>query len=181
MIAFLEGKVLQIGSESIVLRIGGIGYEIYCSNISVEIGETISFYIYEHIREDRRDLYGFAEVDALNFFKRLIDINGVGTKLAMKILRSGSVSKIFNTIAKGDLETLILIPGVGKKLAQKIILELKGVLVEIDVNLENNDVLDALLSLGYSRNDYRSVSGLLKSDSVEGQIKEALKILGSHG
>ena len=110
----------------------------------------------------------------------IVNISGVGTKLAQKILSVGSSDEISSKIIQGDLSFLTSISGVGKKTAQKIILELKGVLVHDDGKEEDTDAIEALMSLGYSRQDCIEVLNQVEPGDVEDRIRKALKILGSN-
>lgn len=180
MIAYLEGTVIFKETGSFILNVNSVGYKVYSVGFDALTGDKLAIFIYDHIREDRRDLYGFTDRGALELFQRLIDISGVGTKLAQKILAVGPFEVILRNITNGDLEFLTSISGVGKKTAQKIILELKGVLVEEEVRTEDGDTIDALMSLGYTRADCLVIVKDLSGGTVEDKIKEALKILGSN-
>ncbi len=166
---------------SIVLKVEGVGYRVFTVGFSIVVNEKLSLHIYDHIREDRRDLYGFADLEVLRLFEALIGISGVGTKLAQKIFAAHSSDELSARITQGDVEFLTGISGVGKKTAQKIVLELKGVLALEEVyQKEDTETLDALVSLGYSRVDGMEVIQELQSDTVEEKIMEALKLLGKN-
>lgn len=179
MIAFLEGTIQSVGLDTLVLRVGGIGYEVYYTDFTPVVGQPLSVFIYDYIREDRRELFGFAQEGMRELFERMIEISGIGPRMAQRILRAGSRETLYAHIEKGDITFLTQIPGVGKKTAQKIILELQGVLVRADqMPSGDNETVDALISLGYGRSDAQEVAAKLSSESVEDQIKEALQMLG---
>lgn len=179
MLAFVEGTIVSVDDDTVTVAVGGLGYRLFTPRASGAVGETVRFYVAEVIREDRYDLFGFRSKDELAMFHRLTGIDGVGPKSALKILSAGSIDTLLRNIQAGDVGFLTSIPGVGKKTAQKIVLELKGVLVG-DAVTEGGDVVDALMSLGYSRSDLEPVLGHLSAETTEEKIKQALQILGKH-
>lgn len=169
MIAHLKGKILKKTDKGIILDTGNVGYYVNLSASKLaEIHETndCQFFIYSNVREDAFDLYGFTNYEELGFFKNLISINGIGPKVAMEILNSPS-DKIKSAIVNEDAAFICKIPGIGQKTAKRIILELKGK-IEVESLPEeyqsaeiNNDVMDALLKLGYQRQHIsRTLNGL---------------------
>lgn len=180
MLAFLEGTIAMIEGESVVLAVGGVGYRVFTGKVQGEVGATARFYLAEVIREDRYDLYGFRTREELDFFHRLIGIDGVGPKMAQKILSSGTESSLRSKIQAGDIGFLTSISGVGKKTAQKIILELKGTIVDSDSELSSADfdIMEALLGLGYNRSDVMAVLPKIVGDRPEDRVKHALQMLG---
>lgn len=180
MLAFLEGIIDMLESDAVVLAVGGVGYRIFTSRGVGETGEQTRLYLAEVIREDRHDLYGFKTREELAFFHRLISIDGVGPKMALKILASGTESGLRSKIQAGDLGFLTSISGVGKKTAQKIILELKGTLVHEESLFQDGDIdiMEALLGLGYNRTDVAAVLPKVKGERAEERVKHALQLLG---
>ncbi len=178
MFAFLEGIVAYSEEDAIVLAVGGVGYRIATPRFGGKLGDTVRLHIAEIIREDKFDLYGFASRDDLHMFHKLIGIDGVGPKSALKIMSSGSVDDLRRNIHAGDIGFLTAISGVGKKTAQKIILELKGVLVTEEQHSANSDVEGALQSLGYSRGDLEHVLPYVVGETLEEKVKSALQMLG---
>jgi len=176
MIAYLEGRVINVDLDAMVVLAGGVGYRVYYIGFSPENGDNVSVHIHDYIREDRHELFGFTDIGLLKLFEKLIDISGVGPKLAQKILRAGSSEELHRHILGGDIDFLTAISGVGKKTAQKIKLELKGVLVqEQESSPEDSDTIDALVSLGYQRRDAVAIIKHLTAESPEDRIREALK------
>ena len=177
MIAYLEGTIRSVALDSCVVFVNGVGYKVFYMGYSPEVGELVSWHIYDHIREDRRELFGAPELMTLDLFQKLIDINGVGPRLAQKILASAIPAQIQDRILKEDLAFLTSIPGVGKKTAQKIILELKGVLVkEEEVHQDDTNVIEALVSLGYARREAIEISRQVEGETIEDKIRHALKM-----
>ncbi len=128
MFYYLKGAVVEIGQNSIVLDVGGVGYYLNTSlkTISeVSIGQQCKFYISESIGESNFDLYGFSDQQEKRFFEFLISVSGVGPKAAISLLSSLNTDTLILAIVNDDSKALTSAPGVGKKLAQRIILELR--------------------------------------------------------
>lgn len=177
MLAYLEGTIAYFEDDAAIIVVHGVGYRVAMTSRIGEVGQQVKVYLAEIVREDRYDLYGFASRDELAFFHRLTSVDGVGPKMGLKILSVGTLADVESKIQKGDLAFLTSISGVGKKTAQKIILDLKGTIVA-ESTAEETDVIDALMSLGYSRNDLDGILQHITGDSPEERIKSALKLLG---
>lgn len=182
MIAYLNGKILKKTGKEVILETGNIGYLVHLPvNLLAEVAEnsTQSFFIHTHVREDMLDLYGFSNFEDLSFFKTLLGISGIGPKVASDILSVPS-EKIKTAILNEDLAAIQKIKGVGPKSAKRIILELKGKLVSDNNDREasglnwqiNNDVIDALMKLGYQKHQIMRVLNNLPEE-----IKEAEEII----
>lgn len=180
MLAFLEGTIAAREPDGVVLFVSGVGYRVFTAGEVGSQGEVVRLHLSEVIREDRYDLYGFRTRDELMFFERLIGIDGVGPKMAQKILAAGNEATVRSRIAAGDIGFLTGISGVGKKTAQKIVLELKGVLVDdaASASGEDVDVVEALLGLGYNRSDITGILPHIEGERAEDRVKHALKLLG---
>lgn len=129
MYAFIEGKLEEKQKNAIVLNNQGIGYEIFVTTNTLESltqGETVKVYTYFHVREDAQVLYGFLNLSEKTMFLDLLNVSGVGAKMALTILSGISASSLLNAIATSDVKLLSSIKGVGKKTAERILLELKG-------------------------------------------------------
>jgi len=161
MIAYLKGRIKYLALNWLILDVNGIGYKIYLKteNSKLKIDEILELFIYNHIREDRQELYGFLKMEELQMFELLISVNGVGPKMAMNILSQVGSDKLKSAIINGDSMIFTTISGVGKKIAAKIIIELKNKIGGLDdINLNqvmggDNDLTDALCSLGYSKSE----------------------------
>ena len=192
MIAGLHGKLESVGSDWAIIDVGGIGFQVYMPTSTLSllgaIGEEVKLYTHLHLREDNATLYGFASTDELGLFESLINVSGLGPKLALAMLSAMSVDKLTMAIATGSTDLLTVIPGIGKKMAERLILELKekigaGWITTPAAQLaqENTDVLAGLTSLGYSIAEAnRAVATLPPSSdlSLEEKIKLALQYLG---
>ena len=183
MIASLKGLVTYLGDETMVLENAGIGYEIQVPTpilAAVKTGEPLTLVTHEYIRDDSRELYGFADREGLRLFKKLISVSGVGPKTALHILSIGTTTVVKKAIADGDLSRLTSVPGVGKKTAQKIILEIKGTIEHLDDTLRTaDDVVEALISLGYSRAEAREAAQGVPATvtSTEDRMRAVLQLL----
>lgn len=180
MYAYLNGIIKDIESNYIVLDINGIGYLIYVANpYYYQIENSYKVYTYTHIREDEFSLYGFKSKEELDLFLKLISVKGLGPKMALPILATGSIEGIMDAIDRENILYLKKFPKIGDKVARQIILDLKGKLVKtVTNNNVNEELTEALLALGYKNNDIKKVVASIDSNlTIENQIKEALKLL----
>ncbi len=180
MFDYLRGKITKQLANYIVIDVNGVGYKVYTPNpYKFKDNEETIVYVYNHIREDENSLYGFSCEDERDLFLRLIDVKGLGPKMAMPILATGSINGIIDAIDRENILYLKKFPKIGEKLARQIILDLKGKLVMSEESSESNDELVlALEALGYKTNDIKNIIVKVdKSLSIENQIKEALKLL----
>ena len=182
MYNYIKGRIKEIGSTSIVLDNNDIGYEIYTPNpYSFEIDHDYIVYIYEYIREDEHSLYGFKKREEKDLFLKLIDVKGLGPKMALPIIAFGSINGISDAINRENILYLKKFPKIGDKLARQMILDLKGKLIATEiVDGENpeDELLEALKGLGYKDKDIKAVIGKVNKESrLEEQIKESLRLL----
>ena len=180
MYAYLNGIIKDIESNYIVLDINGIGYLIYVANpYYYQIENSYKVYTYTHIREDEFSLYGFKSKKELDLFLKLISVKGLGPKMALPILATGSIEGIMDAIDRENILYLKKFPKIGDKVARQIILDLKGKLAKtVTNNNVNEELTEALLALGYKNNDIKKVVASIDSNlTIENQIKEALKLL----
>ena len=182
MFEYIKGIITEINSTYIVLENNGIGYLInVASPYSFEVLKEEKIYLYQHIREDENSLYGFKNKEEKELFLKLINVKGLGPKMAMPILATGSIDGIKDAIERENILYLKKFPKIGEKVARQIILDLKGKLIASEnlVNTKQNDELvEALKCLGYKQVDINKViPSINQNDSIEIQIKEALKLL----
>ena len=181
MYSYIFGKIECVESSFIVVDNNGIGYLVYVPNpYAFKEGENEKVYIYQHIREDEMTLFGFKTIDEKKLFLKLINVKGLGPKMALPILAMGSISGIADAINRENLLYLKKFPKIGDKLAKQMILDLKG---KIEVNGEivessTDEVYEALIALGYKDKDIKQVIGRVNKEvSIEEQIKEALRLM----
>ena len=181
MFEYIKGKLIDIESNYIIIDNNSIGYKIYtASPYSFEIGMEYTIYIYQHIREDENSLFGFKTKNDRNLFLKLIDVKGLGPKMALPMLATGSTEGIIDAIERENILYLKKFPKIGDKVARQIILDLKGKLVSSNevTPTVNDELKEALSSLGYKNSDINKVvSKVDNSLSLEDQIKEALRLL----
>ena len=184
MYSYIIGKVTEVSGTGIVLENNGIGYFVYTPNpYAFNEGEEYKVYIYQQIKEDEHLLFGFKTVNEKDMFLKLISVKGMGCKLALPILATGSVSGIVDAIERENILYLKKFPKIGDKVAKQMVLDLKGKLKTIEVDelvVDDSyvELSEVLKGLGYKEKEFRSVITKVDSSlSIEDQVKEALKLL----
>ena len=182
MYGYIKGTIKEIESNYVIIYNNDIGYIIYVPNpYYYRLDEIYTIYTYTHIREEEYSLYGFANKEQLNLFLKLIQVKGVGPKMALPMLATGSVEGIYDAIERENILYLKKFPKIGEKVARQIILDLKGKVNGAQMSLitnNNNELIDALLALGYKQADVKKVvNNVTNTLTIEEQIKEALKLL----
>jgi len=162
MIAHLRGRLLAKHPNQAIVETGGVGYDVTITVPTFsdlpESGAEVALYIHTHVREDALALFGFLRAEEKQLFERLIQVSGIGPKLAVTILSGMPASEMVNSIRGGDVARLTRIPGIGKKTAERMVLELRDKLESFApsaatpaVSPLEEDVLSALVNLGYQR------------------------------
>ena len=190
MIGRLSGTLLEKSPPHVLLDCGGVGYEVDVPMSTLyglpEPGGKVTLFTQMVVREDAHLLYGFATTGEREAFRQLTRISGVGPRTALAVLSGLSVAELAQAVTMQEAGRLTRIPGIGKKTAERLLLELKGKLgadlsTAIDVNRPapgGNDVLNALLALGYNdREALGAIKGLLAGLTVSEGIRQALKAL----
>ena len=182
MYEYIKGKIINQESNYIVLDNNGIGYLIYVANpYYFELNKEYTIYVYQYVREDEITLYGFKEKQEKDLFLKLIEVKGVGCKMALPMFATGFIDGITDAIERENILYLKKFPKIGEKVAKQIILDLKGKLntsVIGKTNEDLNELIDVLKGLGYKLPDINKILPQIKSDlSIEDQIKEALKLM----
>ena len=186
MIAHVFGKVVEKFGSSIIVDVGGVGYEVQVSlgdYDAINLDSEIKLYTHHHIREQSQELFGFSSLMAKKLFELLITVQGVGPKAALAILSLGDSEVVRSAIASGDDVFISKASGVGKKTAGRVVVDLSdkvghaGVPGEINTPRINHDeALEALIALGYSLNDAtESLSAVPTDLSTAERVKLALK------
>jgi len=205
MIAHLSGTLLSKQPNSVILDVGGVGYEV---NIPVstfydldEEGSSVKLRIYTHVREDTLQLFGFKTARERELFLKVISVSGIGPQLGIKLLSGMSADEMIASIRTNNLAKLTLIPGIGRKTAERLVMELHDRVASLSsTELEEElgaktetgapiptedsmraDVLSALLNLGYQRSAAeKAVSSAVDEGgdiSVELILRRSLKKL----
>lgn len=197
MLHYIKGTLAMHFAGGVVIETGGLGYEVHVpDNSSIYIakeGEQVMVYTAMMVREDDISLYGFADKESLQLFRKLMTVNGVGAKAALSILSSLPATELQKAIVFEDAAALTKANGIGKKIAQRIVLELKDKLdatEAISSGISSSDItnanknekgeaVNALMALGYSKGEaVEALAGIDESDlTVEEYIKRALKRL----
>jgi holliday junction DNA helicase RuvA len=189
MIARLNGLLLEKAPPLIVVDCAGVGYEVEVPMSTFynlpEAGVKITLLTHMVVREDAQLLYGFGTQQEKDTFRQLLKVNGIGAKSALSILSGVSIDDLVDAVASQDVAILTRIPGVGKKTAERLLLELKDKFDTVSLGVAGGqaksatqDVLNALLALGYNeREAVASVKLLDKDVTVSEGIKQALKSL----
>ena len=181
MYRYIIGIVTEQDSNNITLECNNVGYQVFVSNpYSYELNSEYKVYLYNHIREDENSLYGFKTKEELELFLKLINVKGLGPKMANGFFATGSVKGIVDAINRENILYLTKFPKVGEKIAKQIILDLKGK-IEIEGDVSNDlttDLFEVLQGLGYKTSEINKViKNVDPSLNVEMQVKEALKLL----
>lgn len=188
MIATLTGRVAEKLAELLVLEVGGLGYGLLVTHEDfsrLAVGEEVKMYVYEHIRESSYDLYGFYKLDSKRLFEQLLEVNGIGPKMALNILGVGSADAVRTAIAAGNTKFIQAASGVGKRVAERVIVELKdkvglvsseGATDFLQGPAMQDEAVQALVVLGFTAQD--AALALQKVDAklpTEDRVKQALK------
>ena len=182
MYSYIIGKITGYEGNSIILENNNIGYLINVSNAySFKLNEEYKVFLYNHIKEDENSLYGFKSLEEKSLFLKLINVKGIGPKMAMPLFQGDNIKGIYDAINTDNITYLTRFPKIGEKVAKQIILDLKGKLtVERDLfQYDSKELIEVLESLGYKNNDIKKI--LSKVDTtlnIEEQVREALKLLG---
>ena len=189
MIAYLRGKVLTTTSETAILDVNGVGYEVYCSGgafRTLTVGAVGELYTYLQVKEDGITLFGFDSPKEKELFLKLISVSGVGPKLGISILATLSADDFAMAIATADVKRLAAVKGLGKKTAEKIVLELHGKISALEVlgasedeltpsptaktaanaklSAQDEEAVSALMGLGFTRAE--SVNAVKKAHEM---------------
>jgi holliday junction DNA helicase RuvA len=189
MLYSVSGKLTLIGDNFVVVEAAGLGIKLFASKQTIKAllgtGSDAKFFTHLYVREDIFDLYGFKTSEELAFFEMLISVSGIGPKSALSILDIAPLDELSAAIKEGRPDLLTRASGVGRKTAERVIVELKtkvqssksGLVIE---KMETDaDVIEALVSLGYRRDEARVA--ITKIDSsisgTEDRLKASLKVL----
>jgi Holliday junction DNA helicase RuvA len=190
MISTLSGLISEKLAEQVVIDCAGVGYGLYVTSEDfgrLQQGSPAKVYVYEHIREQSHDLFGFVELDTKRLFEQLLGVKNVGPKVALAVLDIGSAAGVRGAIAAGDVKLLQSAKGVGKRAAEQIVVELRDKVglgasdaAENIVNrpgiITGDEAAEALMSLGYSPQDATlALKDIDNSLSLEERVTLALK------
>lgn len=195
MIASIRGTLLSIGTDHVVVEIGGLGLQVFVPQTVLSemnaIGSEVRLHTYTHIREDALALYGFSFPEQRKLFEMVLSVAGIGPKVALSIL-SAPIHEIQSAIVGSDTTRLSRIPGIGKKTAERLVLELKNKIdvtglptpsaVPPELMTTNNELVEMLISLGFSATEASAAIQSLPADAppnLEERLRLALRYFGS--
>ncbi len=193
MIAGLRGLVEEVGPDYLLVNVGGVVYQVFCSSSSLSSaaspGSSVSLHTHLQMREDGVALYGFALKGELRMFQMLLTVSGVGPRSALALLSSMPVDELATAIATEDTARLSTVTGIGKRTAARIALELKGKVGQVEPAGATStssgtatQLLAALTALGYTGAEaasaVRSIPNLTTMELEDG-LREALRVLSS--
>lgn len=189
MISYLEGKIKFKGPNYFILLVSGIGYKVFVPTdilANVTPDQDFSLFIYQHIKEDALDLYGFKTSDDLALFELFLGVSGIGPKTAIGIFSVGKLPKIKEAIVKGDVDFFTTVPRLGRKNSQKIIIELRsklGSLADLDLTSESGEtreIIEALKTFGFNVSESREALKALQDfeGTTSDKIRQILKYMG---
>ena len=195
MIAFLSGKLLEKEANSVIVDVGGVGYEVSIPLSTFyelgEVGDEVQLRIYTNVREDAIQLFGFHTARERDIYLKLISVQGIGAKSGIAMLSGMNADEIIAAIRTENLGKLTGIPGVGKKTAERLVIELrdkigelaKGVPAGVSTSAVGamaaddvyEDALSALVNLGYQRAAADKALQQARSDGVEASVQKLLR------
>jgi Holliday junction DNA helicase RuvA len=194
MIAHLRGEILRKSPQEVVVDVGGVGYRVLIPvstfyKLGAE-GEAAQLLVHTHVREDALALFGFASRGEQALFERLIEVAGVGPKLAVNILSGIEAGELADALRTSDVARLTRIPGVGKKTAERLVVELKDKMPvaaaapgrsEAPGGGLKDDLASTLVNLGYSRVEAeKGAERAVREDGgarFEDLLRRALRVL----
>jgi holliday junction DNA helicase RuvA len=199
MIGKLKGLIESYGQDSVILDVGGVGYEVHCSARTLQelpgIGQPATLSIETHVREDQIRLFGFVTEIEREWFRLLQTVQGVGAKVALSVLGTLKASELGSAIAMRDKAMVARAPGVGPKVAERIVTELKDkapaytnidpALVRLSGALDDKrapapvtDAVSALVNLGYAQPQAAAAIAAASRSAGEGAEATTLIRLG---
>jgi len=191
MIAGLDGTLEQINTDSAIIRVGGVSFQVYTPASTLgqlgSMGDRVRLHTHLHWKEDSTALYGFATSQELDLFKMLIAVSGVGPKSALSVLSTLKPDDLVSAILGSNADIIAQAPGIGKKTASRVILDLReklekgwGGMVSTCPSGDNADMVAALTNLGYSTADATRAAAAVPSSedlTLEDKIRLALRHL----
>ncbi|WP_028547702.1 Holliday junction branch migration protein RuvA [Paenibacillus sp. UNC451MF] len=197
MIDFLKGNIVHRESDFVVMDVRGVGYRVFCANpfsVQLNTGEEITMYIHYHVREDAHLLFGFMSREEQSLFRLLLDVNGIGPKVAIGVMAGGRPEIIAAAIQQENISFLTKLPGIGRKTAQRMILDLKDKLGAMHSDGDSLSVFTggaeafaapqgsgawseakaALLALGYTEAEADRAGQAIKSKLQGGETVDAV-------
>ena len=195
MIAYLSGKLLEKEANSVIVDVGGVGYEVSIPLSTFyelgEVGDEVQLRIFTNVREDAIQLFGFHTARERDIYLKLISVQGIGAKSGIAMLSGMNADEIVAAIRTENLGKLTAIPGVGKKTAERLVIELRDKIGELAKGIPAgtsmsavsgvgaddvyDDALSALVNLGYQRNAAEKALQQARQEGVEASVQKLLR------
>ncbi|MFC4078334.1 Holliday junction branch migration protein RuvA [Salinithrix halophila] len=200
MIDYVRGRVAYHTVDTVVVEAAGVGYRLFCANpFQWKEGEEIRIFTHHVVREDAQLLYGFKDAEERDLFRLLLEVSGIGPKVALAVIGAGSPATLVEAVQREDLRFLTKLPGIGKKTAQRIVLDLKDklekagwtrLLAESDLPKEASrpgspalaEAIEALMALGYNEGEAEAAVRQARDSfedeepALDGWIRRALQV-----
>lgn len=188
MIGYLRGKVLESSPEHLLLDVGGVGYLLsiplstFAEIDRADASGPLGLYVHTHVRDGAIELFGFWTPRERLVFESLINVSGIGPKLARVALSGMSTDDIVAAIAAGNAVRLATIPGIGKKTAERMVVELKDKMAELASELPEreasteDDLLPALVALGYKRGEAEQALAAARDENADADFQQLLRL-----
>ena len=177
MLAYIKGTLEQKMTDYVVIDVGGLGYKVYMSSISIEklgnIGEQVKVHTYYRVREDDVSIFGFNSNEELRMFELLLSVSGIGAKTALAMLAVCTPAEFVLAIVSEDIKVLTSIPGIGPKSAKRIVLELKDKIKKEEQIQELTNSVNSTESAMTSK-----VKEAIAKDNKVSEAIAALQVLG---
>ncbi len=184
MYEYFLGRITDVTPSFVVIEVSGIGYKVLTANpYRYQVGDAeVKMYIHQAVSENGMSLFGFYDGDEKALFEKLLNVSGIGPKSALAILANNDHSGLIQAINQENATYLTSFPGVGKKTAQQIVLDLKGKLNDLNVDVTGQteldvttpavsgalaDALAALAALGYSQREIKRITKQLETFSQQ--------------
>ncbi len=188
MIAAVDGVLEAKGTDWAIIKVGGISLKVSVPTLSLmnlgSPGERVHLHTHLHVRENVIALYGFSTPEELHLFQELIEVKGVGGRLALTLLSNMPVENLVSALVAGEQNALMKVPGIGKTTAGRLVLELRERLskewagVTKPMGAQDDEVIAALVGLGYSTSEARSAARNVGTDPslpLEQRVRLALQ------
>ncbi|HSR50619.1 MAG TPA: Holliday junction branch migration protein RuvA [Acidobacteriota bacterium] len=185
----MKGRIAEKQADRLIVDVGGVGYDVHIPVSTYyelgEEGEDVELRIYTHVTDNSLTLYGFSTADEKKLFTLLIQISGVGPRLGVAILSGLPPEEFAQAVRAGDLRRIVSIPGIGKKTAERLILETRDKMTAWQPSEEerqlpaagpvSDDVVSALVNLGYGRADAEKRVARAQKDSDSEEFEVLLR------
>lgn len=196
MIGFLSGKLVEKEANSVLVDVGGVGYEVTIPLSTFyelgDVGSEVQLRIFTHVREDALQLFGFKTAREKDLYLKLISVQGIGAKSGITMLSGMSADEIVGAIRTDNIARLTSIPGVGKKTAERMVIELRDKVGEmaaaagagaqvsagsaVGSDEAFDDALSALVNLGYQRNAAEKALQQVMKDGADLNVQKLLRL-----